>query len=127
MIINTKEFVDFNTTFYDDSKITTQNSAEAIDNSISNIIFTTKGEKVGDPEFGTNVKRLLFRPIDSITEHLIKSDIMDNIERYEPRVEVDHISIVGDEDFNYYKVQVLYTIIRTPDVQNKYVTVLKRL
>lgn len=120
-------FVDINNTFYTDATLITSNSYEAINNSIHNIIFTTKGEKVGDPEFGTNIKKLLFSQMDVITEHLMRSDIIDTLERYEPRIIVDNVSVKADYDSNLYTIQILYRIIKTPDVQNKYVSILKRL
>ena len=126
-IINTKKFVDFNTTFYSDDKMVTTTSLDAIQNSISNIIFTSRGEKVGDPEFGSDLKKLLFRPMDKITEHLLGSEIRDSIDRYEDRIDINSINVIADEENNYYKINIIYTITKTPDIQNKYVSVLKRL
>lgn len=127
MIVNTKNFVDINTTFYSDSKITTNDSYESINNSIDNILFTTKGEKVGDPLFGSNLKNLVFYPIDFITQKLIEFDILTNITNYEPRVSIVQIIVTPDEDENMYKIMIIYNLHRTPNMQNKYVTILKRL
>lgn len=126
-LINTKIFTDFNTTFYSEDKMVTDNSLDSIQNSISNIIFTSRGEKVGDPEFGCDINTLLFRPMDGITEELLSSEIYDSIERYEDRIEINEINITGDENNNYYKIDIIYTITKTPDIKNKYVSVLKRL
>lgn len=125
--LSTAQFVDFNTDFLTDANITTSTSSEAINNSIQNILFTTKGEKVGDPEFGSNIKFLLFEPMDEITIQLLKSNIYDCITKYEPRVKVNYINIVSYEESNFYKLQIIYTIIKTPDIAESYVSVLKRL
>jgi len=127
MLLENNYFVDLNNTFYTDTNIVTSDSYQAINNSIHNILFTTKGEKLGDPEFGTNIKRLLFEPMDIITEHLLRSDIVDALERYEPRVILDNISVKADYDSNIYSILIQYRIIKTPDIQNKFVSVLKRL
>jgi phage baseplate assembly protein W len=120
-------YADINSIFYDDKNILTQNNYAAINNSISNIIFTNKGEKVGDPEFGTNLRRLLFAPMDRITEHLMTDEIRDAISYYEPRVVLNHISLTPDYDNNYYGINILYTIVKSPEIQSKYVGILKRL
>jgi phage baseplate assembly protein W len=120
-------YADINNIFYDDKNIITQDNYSAINNSISNIIFTNKGEKVGDPEFGTNLRRLLFAPMDRITEQLIIEDIKDAITFYESRVKLDYIRLVSDYENNYYGINILYTIIKSPEIQSKFVSILKRL
>ena len=127
MTVENSYFVDINNIFYTDATLVTENSYQAINNSIHNIIFTNKGEKVGDPEFGTNIKKLLFSQMDVITEHLMRSELIDTIERYEPRVIIDDVSVTADYDSNLYKIQIIYRIIKSPDVQEKFVSVLKRL
>jgi phage baseplate assembly protein W len=44
---------------------------EAIFNSIENIVLTTQGERRMLPTFASNLKRLLFEPIDETTARLI--------------------------------------------------------
>lgn len=127
MTVENSYFVDINNIFYTDATLVTENSYQAINNSIHNIIFTNKGEKVGDPEFGTNIKKLLFSQMDVITEHLMRSELIDTIERYEPRVIIDDVSVTADYDSNLYRIQIIYRIIKSPDVQEKFVSVLKRL
>lgn len=127
MTVENSYFVDINNIFYTDATLVTENSYQAINNSIHNIIFTNKGEKVGDPEFGTSIKKLLFNQMDVITEHLMRSELIDTIERYEPRVIIDDVSVTADYDSNLYKIQIIYRIIKSPDVQEKFVSVLKRL
>lgn len=127
MTVENSYFVDINNIFYTDATLVTENSYQAINNSIHNIIFTNKGEKVGDPEFGTNIKKLLFNQMDVITEHLMRSELIDTIERYEPRVIIDDVSVTADYDSNLYRIQIIYRIIKSPDVQEKFVSVLKRL
>jgi phage baseplate assembly protein W len=127
MTVENSYFVDINNIFYTDATLVTENSYQAINNSIHNIIFTNKGEKVGDPEFGTSIKKLLFNQMDVITEHLMRSELIDTIERYEPRVIIDDVSVTADYDSNLYRIQIIYRIIKSPDVQEKFVSVLKRL
>ena len=126
-MLDERIYVDINNTFYKDKDIVTNDSYKAIANSIDNIIFTTKGEKVGDPLFGTNIKRLLFSPMDRITEQLLRSDILDAVKMYEPRAIIDDVIIIPYYDENLYQIQILYRLIKSPNIQDAYVSILKRL
>lgn len=126
-MLDERTYVDINNTFYKDKDIVTNDSYKAIANSIDNIIFTTKGEKVGDPLFGTNIKRLLFSPMDRITEQLLRSDILDAVKMYEPRAIIDDVIIIPYYDENLYQIQILYRLIKSPNIQDAYVSILKRL
>lgn len=127
MELDIQQFTDFNNTFYDDYALVTDNNFDSINNSIRNIIFTTKGEKVGDPEFGSNIKNVLFSQMDIITEHLLKSSLRDSLEFYEPRISVENIDIISSPDQNQYDIEVIYKIISSPDITGKFVGVIKRI
>jgi len=128
MIVNTNnKYTDMNSTFYSDNNIVTSTSQEAINNSISNILFTSKGSKLGDPEFGINLDSVLFSQIDTITENIIYNDIYDAIKKYEPRININTIDIVGNPDNNVYNIGIVYTIINSPSTKYSYTQVLKRL
>ena len=86
-------------------------NANAITRSVRNIIFTYPGEKPFDPEFGSQVSRMLFESIDPLNAIKIKREIRYSIERYEPRVLLTKVQVVTDYDGNAYDVQIVYNII----------------
>ena len=47
-------------------------NVNAIARSVRNIILTTPGEKFFDPDFGSNVSKLLFENVDDITASQIQ-------------------------------------------------------
>jgi phage baseplate assembly protein W len=58
---------------------------QAIFNSLSdNIILTVQGERRMLPTFASNLKRLLFEPIDETTARLIGEGLVDSIRIWEP-------------------------------------------
>ena len=59
----------------------------AIARSVRNIVMTIPGEKPFNPDFGSNVRNLLFENMDSITAGLIVDEIRTSIQNYESRVE----------------------------------------
>ena len=86
-------------------------NANAITRSVRNIIFTYPGEKPFDPEFGSQVSRMLFENIDPLNAIKIKREIRYSIDRYEPRVLLTNVEVTPDYDGNAFDVQIVYNII----------------
>ena len=89
-------------------------NAEDIEESIRIIISTTPGERIMQPEFGCNIKKLVFEKIDSniIGElnHLIYQALLD----FEPRVNFLSAEIVKrDELDGILYIRVHYSIVIT--------------
>lgn len=65
----------------------------AIDQSIQTILLTEKGEKPFDPNFGSNLRRLLFELSTMVSSSDIEDTVKVALREYEPRVEVRDVSI----------------------------------
>ena len=83
----------------------------AIARSIRNIVFTIPGEKFFDDTFGSNINRSLFDNIDEISAIVIKDQITESIQRFEPRVRLDKVRILPDFDNNSFDAIITYEII----------------
>lgn len=79
---------------------------EAIKNSIANALLTSPGEKILSPEFGIDLRRFIFEPVDEFTEEDIKEDIESNLPRFEPRIELENVEVQGLEDEQQYNIQL---------------------
>ena len=86
-------------------------NANAIARSIRNIISTSPGEKFFDPDFGSNVTKLLFENIDEISAISIRDEIENSINNYEPRVSLISVEITPDYDNNAIDAKLIYRII----------------
>ena len=86
-------------------------NANAIARSIRNIISTSPGEKFFDPDFGSNVTKLLFENIDEISAISIRDEIENSINNYEPRVSLISVEITPDYDNNAFDAKLTYRII----------------
>ncbi len=86
-------------------------NTNAITRSVRNIIFTYPGEKPFDPEFGSQVSRMLFENIDPLNAIKIKREIRYSIDRYEPRVLLTNVEVTPDYDGNAFDVIIAYNII----------------
>ena len=83
----------------------------AIARSIKNLVFTQKGEKFFDPDFGSEVSASLFENIDEVTAISIQNDIEYMINTHEPRVEVLNVEALPNFDNNQFDVVIVYQII----------------
>jgi len=83
----------------------------AIARSVRNIVFTIPGEKFFDETFGSNINRSLFDNIDEISSLLIRDQISESIERFEPRVRLVGVEVSPDFDNNAFDAVITYEII----------------
>lgn len=80
-------FIDLNNTKTEDVK-----------SQVLHLIFTQKGQKIRDPEFGTDLIKFIFAPSDDMSFDSIKNEISEKITKYVPNVEFNDISILGEEE-----------------------------
>ena len=83
----------------------------AIARSIRNIVFTLPGEKFFNPNFGSRVSRSLFENIDQISASIIKDEIENSINNFEPRVSLIDVQTIPDYDNNGFNVNIVYRVV----------------
>ena len=93
-----------------DDLIPLKNEA-AIARSIRNIVFTSPWEKIFNPEFGSEISKVLFENIDEISAISIKDEIETSIRNYEPRVQLEEVDIEPNYDNNQFDVRINYKIV----------------
>lgn len=87
----------------------------AIIGSVRNLLYTNFYERPFQPQIGSNLRRLLFEPIDSFTTNSIATDIRNTITNYEPRVSLEAIDVVPDYDNNGYNVSLTFFVQNDPE------------
>ena len=86
-------------------------NVNAIARSVRNIVLTTPGEKFFDPDFGSNVSKLLFENVDDITASQIQEEIEFSINNYEPRVKLINVEVIADNDNASFDTIITYEVI----------------
>jgi phage baseplate assembly protein W len=81
--------------------------------SIIILLHTIKGERVMRPDYGTNVRDMIFEPLDTTTASLIGENVKRAILIHEPRVFVDKVQSDQDSLQGTVTVSIDYTIIST--------------
>ena len=86
-------------------------NANASARSVRNIILTSPGEKFFNPDFGSNVSKLLFENLDEVTALAIRDEIETAINNYEPRVSLIDVEVTPDFDGNSLDAKIKYRIV----------------
>ena len=115
---STLSFKDINMTFKkhpvtDD--LVVSRDASAIKQAIVNLLLTNKGEKLMNPEYGSNIRSYLFEPLDYGTAAEIKGNIKYTIDRWEPRINILNLNATPNFDDNGFDVDMTYEIRGTDD------------
>lgn len=80
-------FVDANTTEKD--KVRSQ---------IMHVIFTPKGQRIRNPEFGTDLIKYIFSPNDSESWEGVKNEVITAVHRFVPGVTLNDVRVVQSQD-----------------------------
>ena len=84
---------------------------EGIQSQVLHVIFTPKGQKLRDPDFGTDLVKYIYSQSDASTFGGVKGEISSQIAKYVPEVEFRDISIYNSEgDDNGIVVMVEYGV-----------------
>ena len=89
----------------------------AIKSAVKNILLTKPGEKLFEPNLGSQVINLLFEPLDPFTAEVIRDEIINTINQYEPRVELENVTVKPLPANNKFNVVITFRIVGLPAVQ----------
>ena len=111
-------FKDLNITFKkhpvtDD--VVVSRDASAIKQAIVNLLLTNKGERLMNPNYGSDIRRYLFEPLDYGTANQITGNIKSTIDTFEPRISVLNLRALPNMDDNGFDVEMTYEIRGTDD------------
>jgi len=67
-----------------------------LESSVKMLLLTAKGDRVMEPNYGTNIRRLLFEANISSTDSLIREEIISAFALWEPRVDLAGMDVIRD-------------------------------
>jgi phage baseplate assembly protein W len=95
-----------------DSRVAWSVGPENIRESIRIILTTEPGERLMLPAFGAGLQRFLFEPNTVTTHRRIEEAVVQSLDRWEPRIEVNEVSVQPDgQDGQAALVTVRYTLV----------------
>ena len=87
----------------------------AVVRSIKNLILTNRGERLYQPNIGSDIRSMLFEPMGSASADLISTYIQDTIQNFEPRAKVLKCDVIPQYDNNAYSVILTFFVINKQD------------
>lgn len=108
-----KTLLDLNTT-----------AAEDVNSKLMHVIFTPKGQRLRNPNFGTNLIQFIFNPNDKQTWDDIVSEIKSAVKAYVPECNIQDIEIAEGEDGADLYAKINYSVKSNGDIIN-YQTITK--
>jgi hypothetical protein len=85
----------------------------AIIGALKNLVYTNFYERPFNPKFGSNIRGMLFEPLDPLTGSILQKEIKILIDNYEPRVSLRDIQVVADYDRNSYQVTITFFTVNS--------------
>ena len=87
-----------------------QTDRDAIRADLLHLLLTNKGERLYLPDFGSDLKKYIFEPNDSITHDEIRDSLNESIKRYIPNLIVNSINFRNDAVEEAIIVELTYTV-----------------
>lgn len=112
-----RKYTDFSFSFTRNpltNQVNIKSNAEAIKQSVRNILLTKKGEKPFDPNFGSPIAELLFENVSPVVSSIIRDEIKRVVEFYEKRITINDVT-VSFKDTHTIKVDIIGIIINTSE------------
>ncbi|GAA1621604.1 GPW/gp25 family protein [Georgenia ruanii] len=92
---------------------------EDLDRSIRMVLLTAPGERLMRPKFGCRIWDLVFEPVNANLIGLIAEAVRDALAQWEPRIEVEDVSPVqDDDDAALVRIAITYRVKATNDRRN---------
>jgi phage baseplate assembly protein W len=95
------------------NKIDNLKDLKAIFNSLHNIFHWIPGERILNPEFGSNIHSLLYNGITEFNKEQIAAEIQQSISKWEPRVSIVKIvdmTDINDVENNTIRLDIIFTV-----------------
>lgn len=90
-----------------------------LEDSIRVILLTAPGERLMRPQFGCRIWDLLFEPVNANLIGLISQAVRDALAQWEPRIAVDEVAPVqDDDDSGLVQIRISYRVRATNDRRN---------
>ena len=91
---------------------------QSIKQALRNLVLTNYGERLFQPQIGSNTTRTLFEPNDYVAENNLKYSISKTIEASEPRVALSDVTVVSSPDQSSVSINIVFSIINTGSTQS---------
>jgi phage baseplate assembly protein W len=91
---------------------------------LMHIVFTPKGQRLRNPEFGTDLIKYIFEQNDGTTWEAVKTEVAESVNRWATNIKLNNIQVVKNEndDAEIY-VRLDYSVVEGNKVTNDSIVV----
>lgn len=89
---------------------------DSIKESLRNLILTSKGERLFQPDVGSDIRDMLFEPNTPASLILIKEKVKLLINNFEPRIILHDVEVTSDYTEETVAVRIFYYISNRQDL-----------
>ena len=83
----------------------------AIARSVRNLVFTIPGERFFNENLGSRISNSLFENLDDVSATIIRDEIENTIQNYEPRVDLISVEVLPNYEEYSFDVNITYNIV----------------
>jgi len=88
----------------------TYSTKDQIKSNLINLLLTDKGERIMNPEFGTDLRRSLFDNMTNLNSEVLKLKIIDSINIFIPEIILGEVKVEPNFDYNILDVTINYRL-----------------
>lgn len=86
----------------------------AIKADLLHLLLTRKGQRLYNPDFGTDLLKFIFEPNDATTLDELRDEVKASVKKYLPQLSITSLTVTQSEDSDYAAViRIDYTITDT--------------
>ena len=87
------------------------NDQKAIKADLMHLLLTRKGQRLYNPDFGTDLLKYIFEPNDTRTLNQVKEEVSNSIRKYLPNLSVNDIKVTQSDDNEHVAIiRMDYTV-----------------
>lgn len=102
-----------------------KSKADKIKSQLMHVLFTQKGQRIRQPEFGTNLIQFIFNPNDSQSWDDIKFELKEIVSRWIPDCSLEDIEIYENENGVGLVADITYSVLENNGTVSVYELITK--
>jgi phage baseplate assembly protein W len=87
----------------------------AIKADLMHLLLTRKGQRLYNPDFGTDLMKFIFEPNDNLTLEAVKAEVTASVKKYIPKITINNVIVTQSPD-NDYAATIRVDYVVTDDV-----------
>jgi phage baseplate assembly protein W len=97
---------------------------DKVKSQLIHVVFTPKGQRIRNPEFGTDLIKFIFSPSDGMSWEAVKTEVSESVSRWTNNITIRNIEVVkNEEDEHEIYVRLDYSVTAGNKVTNDSVVI----